>query len=114
MVAQSSVSSGAHSLKQNVSDSIIDALEKGHKMKKNSRKLQIEPDLLNIVSVNCRGVNNKHKSIENMLYEGEIDVLILQELNTSNLKTFKGYTNYTMYSKQKFHGVAIIVKKQFK
>ena len=110
MVAQSSVSSGAHSLKQNVSDSIIDALEKGHKMKKNNRKLQIEPDLLNIVSVNCRGVNNKHKSIENMLYEGEIDVLILQELNTSNLKNFKGYTNYTMYSKQKFHGVAIIVK----
>ena len=45
MVAQSSVSSGAHSLKQNVSDSIIDALEKGHKMKKNSRKLQIEPDI---------------------------------------------------------------------
>lgn len=70
---------------------------------------RVEACELNIISCNVRGVSNKSKSIENILIENEVDICVLSELNTQNLPKFKGFTPFINYSKQKFHGICILV-----
>ena len=75
---------------------------------KQSQKVELCP--LNIMSCNVRGISNKKKSIENILIDNEVDICILSELNTQNLPKFPGYMSFVRYSKQKFHGICILVK----
>ena len=43
-----------------------------------------------------------------------IDIGILSEINTKNVPHIKGYTQYTLYSPQRFHGLTICVNQQIK
>ena len=63
---------------------------------------------------NVRSIQNKKVTIENILMNANIDIGILSEINTKNVPHIKGYTQYTLYSPQRFHGLTICVNQQIK
>ena len=69
---------------------------------------------LRMYHCNVRSIQNKKVTIENILMNANIDIGILSEINTKNVPHIKGYTQYTLYSPQRFHGLTICVNQQIK
>ena len=62
------------------------------------------------LSVNMRGIQSKKKSVEVILVENDVDVLIALEMNTKKCSKIKGYVSFNHLVDKKFHGVSIFVK----
>ena len=79
---------------------------------RNENRFKVKDCPYKIASMNVRGVNNKKKSIECILDEQDIDILVISEIATRNMPHFKGYTKFVNYKKKHkhMHGVAILVK----
>ena len=65
---------------------------------------------LNIYSCNIRSIGNKKSTIQDIFDCNYVDIGILSEINTQNVPRFKGYQQFTLYSKKRFHGVTVCVK----
>ena len=73
-------------------------------------KETISHKILNIYSCNVRSIGNKKSTIQDIFDNNDVDIGILSEINTQNVPRFKGYQQFTLYSKKRFHGVTVCVK----
>ena len=65
---------------------------------------------LTLLSVNCRSINNKKVSINELLNSQNIDVALCSELNLNwKPPRFKGFFSFQKKSKRKFHGLALYI-----
>ena len=67
---------------------------------------------LNLYFCNVRSIGNKKSTIQNILDHGMIDIGMFSEINTKNVPRFKGYQQFTLYSKRRFHGLTVAVKNE--
>ena len=65
---------------------------------------------LTFVSLNCRSINNKKESVQEILVNQHVDVAVCSELNLNwNPPVMKGYMAYHRKAKKRFHGLAMYV-----
>ena len=69
---------------------------------------------LKIYSCNVRSINNKRKSIDEMLHTVQPDVAFFSEINCNRSPVFKGFHSFNLYSKKKFHGISVVVGNHLK
>ena len=77
--------------------------------KKDTGKINIQEENLNIISINARGFASKRKSIEEILKNENVDIAIVSELSGKNILTFTGYKQF-IKSGGHMHGLAIFVR----
>ena len=66
-------------------------------------------DRIVLLSCNMRGIQSKKKSVEVILAENEVDILVALEMNTKKCPKIKGYASFNHLVDKKFHGVSIFV-----
>ena len=86
----------------------LDRIDEG----RGSNKTVIKEFPFKIAAMNVRGISNKAKSIEGILIDQDIDILIISEIGTRNMPKFTGYTKFVNYKKKHkhMHGIAILVR----
>ena len=90
----------------------LDRIDEG----RGSNKTVIKEFPFKIAAMNVRGISNKAKSIEGILIDQDIDILIISEIGTRNMPKFTGYTKFVNYKKKHKHmnGIAILVRKNLR
>ena len=86
--------------------------QKPRKIKKQKNKSdvsKIKDEVLNIVSINARGVARKKKSIEEILKNENVDVAIISELSVKTVLKFKGYREFVEI-RGHMHGICILMR----
>ena len=89
------------------SESFIHRSQAKKKLKSLKRKKDFST--LNIMSSNIRGLGNKKSSLEDILTTEGIDICTVQEVNSKNPPRFKDYVQFNRFSKQRMHGVLMLV-----
>ena len=80
------------------------------KRKKKERDIsKIKDEVLNIVSINARGVARKKKSIEEILKNESVDIAIISELSVKTSLKMKGYREF-IEIRGHMHGICVLVK----
>ena len=80
------------------------------KRKKKERDIsKIKDEVLNIVSINARGVARKKKSIEEILKNESVDIAIISELSVKTSLKLKGYREF-IEIRGHMHGICILVR----
>ena len=70
---------------------------------------------LNLLSVNCRSINNKKSSIKEILDSQNIDIAVCSELNIYwKPPKFKGFIAFQKKSAKRFHGLAMYVSSHLR
>ena len=65
---------------------------------------------MNLLSINCRSINNKKPSIKEILDSQNIDIAVCSELNINwKPPKFKGFIAFQKKSAKRFHGLAMYV-----
>ena len=70
---------------------------------------KIKDEVLNIISINARGVAKKKKSIEEILKNENVDVAIISELSVKTVPKFKGYREFVEI-RGHMHGICILMR----
>ena len=78
------------------------------------RRKQCKVQEVSIYACNVRSINNKLSSVKTILENNDIDVCIINELNTKKKHKFKGYHSFNKFSPRQFHGISVLVKNHFR
>ena len=70
---------------------------------------KIKDEVLNIISINARGVAKKKKSIEEILKNENVDIAVISELSVKTVLKFKGYREFVEI-RGHMHGICILMR----